>query len=51
MRLNGELRERIKQYASASICNADELEVLLLQAGPAMPMTVERKARIYGNLL
>ena len=30
--------------------NADELEALLLQAGPAAPMTPVRKARIYGSL-
>ena len=30
--------------------NADELEALLLQAGPATPMTPARKALIYGNL-
>ena len=34
----------------ASFRNADELEALLLQAGPATPMTAEHKARIYGNL-
>ena len=34
----------------ASFHNADELESLLLQAGPATPMTAERKARIYGRL-
>ena len=34
----------------ASFRNADELEALLLQAGPAAPMTAERKARIYGSL-
>jgi Arc/MetJ-type ribon-helix-helix transcriptional regulator len=34
----------------ASFRNADELETLLLQAGPAAPMTAERKARIYGRL-
>ena len=34
----------------ASFRNADELEALLLKAGPATPMTAERKARIYGNL-
>jgi Arc/MetJ-type ribon-helix-helix transcriptional regulator len=34
----------------ASFRNADELEVMLSQAGPATPMTAERKARIYGNL-
>ncbi len=36
--------------AGACFHNADELEALLLQAGPATPMTPERKARIYGNL-
>ena len=34
----------------ASFRNADELEMLLLQAGPATPMTPARKARIYGKL-
>ena len=34
----------------ASFQNADELEALLLQAGPASPMTPARKARIYGPL-
>ena len=34
----------------ASFRNADDLEALLIQAGPATPMTVERKARIYGKL-
>ncbi len=34
----------------ASFRNVDELEALLLQAGPATPMTPERKARIYGKL-
>jgi len=34
----------------ASFRNAAELETLLLQAGPATPMTAERKARIYGTL-
>ena len=34
----------------ASFRNADELETLLLQAGPPTPMTAEREARIYGNL-
>jgi Arc/MetJ-type ribon-helix-helix transcriptional regulator len=34
----------------SSFCNADELEALLLQAGPATAMTPERKARIYGRL-
>jgi Arc/MetJ-type ribon-helix-helix transcriptional regulator len=33
-----------------SFRNADELEALQLQAGPAAPMTAERKARIYGKL-
>ena len=36
--------------AGASFRNADELEALLLQAGPATAMTAERKARIYGRL-
>jgi len=36
--------------AGASFRNADELEALLLQAGPATPMTAKRKARIYGTL-
>jgi Arc/MetJ-type ribon-helix-helix transcriptional regulator len=36
--------------AGATFRNADELEALLLQAGPATPMTSERKAHIYGNL-
>jgi hypothetical protein len=30
--------------------NAKELEALLLQAGPATPMTAERQARICGIL-
>ena len=34
----------------ASFHNAAELETLLLQAGPATPMTAKRKARIYGTL-
>ena len=34
----------------ATFRNAQELEALLLRAGPATPMTPERKARIYGNL-
>jgi Arc/MetJ-type ribon-helix-helix transcriptional regulator len=34
----------------ASFRNADELEALLLQAGPAAPVTAKRKARIYGTL-
>ena len=33
----------------ASFRNADELEALLLQAGPATAMTAERMARIHGN--
>jgi Arc/MetJ-type ribon-helix-helix transcriptional regulator len=36
--------------AGASFRNADELEALLLQAGPATAMTAERRARIYGKL-
>jgi Arc/MetJ-type ribon-helix-helix transcriptional regulator len=36
--------------AGANFRNADELETLLLQAGPATTMTPERKARIYGRL-
>ena len=34
----------------ATFRNSEELEDLLLQAGPATPMTPERKARIYGGL-
>jgi len=34
----------------ASFHSAMELESLLLQAGPATPMTPGRKARIYGTL-
>jgi Arc/MetJ-type ribon-helix-helix transcriptional regulator len=34
----------------ASFRNADELEGLLLEAGPGTAMTAERKARIYGRL-
>jgi hypothetical protein len=34
----------------ASFHNAAELEALLLQTGPATPMTAQRKARIYGKL-
>jgi len=34
----------------SSFANADELEALLLAAGPARPMTAERKARIHGDL-
>jgi len=33
----------------ATFRNAEELEALLLQAGPATRMTAARKARIYGN--
>ena len=33
--------------AGSSFANVDELEALLLSAGPARPMTAERKARIY----
>lgn len=36
--------------AGSSFANAGELEALLLDAGPARPMTAERKARIYGDL-
>lgn len=36
--------------AGASFHNAEDLEALLLQAGPASPMTAQRKERIYGNL-
>lgn len=34
----------------ATFRNSVELEDLLLQAGPATPMTTERKARIYGGM-
>jgi hypothetical protein len=34
----------------SSFANADELEALLLEAGPVRPMTAERKTRIYGDL-
>jgi len=34
----------------SSFHNVDELEALLLQAGPATAMTATRKARIYGHL-
>lgn len=34
----------------ATFRNAEELETLLLEAGPATPMTPTRKARIYGKL-
>ena len=33
-----------------SFRNGDELEALLLQTGPATPMTSARKARIYSSL-
>jgi Arc/MetJ-type ribon-helix-helix transcriptional regulator len=36
--------------SASSFANSDELETLLLEAGPACPMTAERKARIYGDL-
>lgn len=36
--------------AGACFRNLDELEALLLQAGPAAAMTAERKRRIYGHL-
>ena len=36
--------------SGSSFANADELEGLLLDAGPARPMTPARKARIYGDL-
>ena len=36
--------------AGASFSSADELEALLLQAGPPRAMTAERKAHIYGHL-
>jgi Arc/MetJ-type ribon-helix-helix transcriptional regulator len=36
--------------AGTSFRNAEELEARLLSAGPATPMTAERKARIYGKL-
>ena len=34
----------------ASFRNSQELEALLLEAGPASPMAPDRKARIYGGL-
>jgi Arc/MetJ-type ribon-helix-helix transcriptional regulator len=34
----------------ASFRNADELDALLLEAGPATSMTAQRKTRIYGSL-
>ena len=36
--------------SGSCFANADELEALLLDAGPARPMTPARKARIYGDL-
>ncbi|MEY2428247.1 MAG: hypothetical protein QOJ40_1132 [Verrucomicrobiota bacterium] len=36
--------------SASSFASADELEALLLAAGPARPMTSGRKARIYGDL-
>ena len=36
--------------AGTSFRNAEELEARLLSAGPATPMTAERKARIYGRV-
>ena len=36
--------------AGACFRNLDELEVLLMQAGPAAAMTAERKRRIYEHL-
>jgi hypothetical protein len=36
--------------SGSSFVNAEELEALLLAAGPARPMTPARKARIYGDL-
>lgn len=36
--------------SGSSFSNADELEALLLEAGPARPMTAGRKARIYADL-
>ena len=34
----------------SSFSNAEELEALLLNAGPAQTMTAERKSRIYRGL-
>jgi len=34
----------------ATFRTPEELEALLLESGPATPMTAARKARIYGNL-
>ena len=34
----------------SSFASADELAALLLEAGPARPMTAARKTRIYGDL-
>jgi Arc/MetJ-type ribon-helix-helix transcriptional regulator len=36
--------------SASSFSSAEELEALLAEAGPARPMTAERKARIYGDL-
>ena len=36
--------------SGSSFASADELEALLLDAGPVRPMTPARKARIYGDL-
>ena len=41
---------RYRGPVGSSFANADELEALLLEAGPVRPMTAERKARIYGDL-
>ena len=41
---------RSRGPSASSFANVDELELLLLEAGPARPMTAERKARIYGDL-
>jgi hypothetical protein len=51
VRAFGEEMARVNRLPlAASFRNADELEALLLQAGPATPMTAARKARIYGNV-
>jgi hypothetical protein len=39
-----------KAPVGASFHNAEDLETMLLQAGPATPMTAQRSARIYGKL-
>ena len=36
--------------SASSFANVEELEILLLGAGPARAMTAERKAKIYGDL-